>query len=231
MSERALASPFIMHSARDAAANGLVHIEEQVRSIEQAVVERPALAFDLARTLVESVCRTILAKRKVAYSEEDDLPKLFKIVSNHLPFLPPTASGDADVRKSLVQTLNGLSTAIQGICELRNQCGFAAHGSDKPRPAMETVQALMAAEAADTIVGFLHRVHLQDRSPPPSPRALYDANQAFNDSVDAMYGPIRIFEIEFRASEVLFQMEPESYRIYAAEYDKEDEGAATATRS
>lgn len=224
MAAPAPASPFVMHGARDALAAGLAHIEEQVRSIEQAVVENPALAFDLARTLVETVCRTILAERKVAYSEDDDLPRLFKTASNHLPFLPPTATGEAEVRKSLAQTLNGLTTAIQGICELRNQCGFASHGSDQPRPAMETVQALMAAEAADTIVGFLHRVHRQDRTPPPSPRASYEANQAFNDSVDETYGPIRIFEIELRASEVLFQMEPESYRIYAAEFDEEADG-------
>ena len=60
----------------------------------------------------------------------------------------------------------------------------------------------------------------------PSPRALYDENQAFNDSVDDTQGPIRILEIEFRASEVLFQMEPESYRIYAAEFDQEAGRAA-----
>jgi len=214
-----------MHGARDALAAGLAHIEEQVRSIEQAVAENPALAFDLARTLVETVCRTILAERKVAYSEEDDLPKLFKAASNQLPFLPPTASDEAGVRRSLARTLNGLSTAIQGICELRNQCGFASHGSDRPRPPMESVQALMAAEAADTIVGFLHRVHRQDRTAPAVARALYDDNSAFNDSVDGSFGPIRIFDIEFRASEVLFQMEPQSYRIYLAEFDEETEGA------
>lgn len=223
-----LASPFVMHGARDALAAGLAHIEEQVRSIEQAVVENPALVFDLARTLVETVCRTILSESKVSYSEDDDLPKLFKTASNHLPFLPLTASSEAATRESLKRTLTGLSTTIQGICELRSQCGFASHGSDKPRPAMESVQALMAAEAADTIVGFLHRVHRQDRTPRPSPRALYDENEAFNDSVDEAYGPIRILEIEFRASEVLLQMEPESYRIYAAEFDEEAERAAAA---
>lgn len=226
MATPAIASPFVMHGARDALATGLAHIEEQVRSIEQAVVENPALAFDLARTLVESVCRTILAERKVAYGEEDDLPKLFQSASNNLPFLPPTASGEAEVRKSLAQTLNGLSTAIQGICELRNRCGFASHGSDQPRPAMESVQALIGAQAADTIVGFLHRVRRQDRTPPPSPRALYEANQAFSDSADEAHGPIRIYDIELRASEVLFQMEPESYRIYAAEFYEEVEGTA-----
>jgi hypothetical protein len=91
---------------------------------------------------------------------------------------------------------------------------------------MESVQALMAAEAADTIVGFLHRVHRQERTLPPSPRALYDDNARFNDSVDESHGMIRIFDIELRPSEILFQMEPESYRIYLAEFAGETSSPA-----
>jgi len=216
-----ISSPFVMHGARDAIAGGLAHVEQQVKSIEQAVVENPGLAFDLAKTLVESVCRAVLSERAIAHTKDDDLPKLFKTATTHLPFLPPTASGEAETRESLRKTLGGLNTVMQGICELRNQCGFASHGSDKPRPAMESVQALLAAEAADTIVGFLHRVHRQDRTPPASPRALYDDNPDFNDSVDESHGMIRIYEVEFRPSEVLFQMEPESYRVYLAEFDSE----------
>src|SRR5207249_2667454 len=108
-----------------------------------------------------------------------------------------------------------------GICELRNHCGFASHGSGNPRPAMESVQALLAAEAADTIVGFIHRMHRQNRTPPPSPRALYEDNVEFNESVDESHGMIRIFDSEFRPSEVLFQLEPETYRVYLAEFDGE----------
>jgi len=216
-----LTAPFVMHGAREAIAAGLAPIEQQVKSIEQAVVEKPALAFDLAKTLVESVCRAVLGERAIAYNEDDDLPRLFKTVSQSLPFLPVTASGEPEVRKSLRQILNGLHTAIQGICELRNQCGFASHGSAKRRPAMESVQALLAAQAADTIVGFLYRVHRHDRTPQPSLRALYEANSAFNESVDDAHGTIRIFDVEFRPSEVLFQMEPETYRVYLAEFDAE----------
>jgi hypothetical protein len=90
---------------------------------------------------------------------------------------------------------------------------------------MESVQALLAAAAADAIVGFLHRVHRQDRTPPPSPRAIYDEHSAFNTYVDDAHGTIRIFEAEFRSSDVLFQMEPETYRVYLAEFDAEAEGA------
>jgi hypothetical protein len=224
----ALTSPFVMHGARDAMASGLSHIEEQVKGIEQAVAENPGLAFDLAKTLVETVCRAVLGERDIAYGEDDDLPRLFKKATRALPFLPTEASGEAEVRRSLEQTLNGLHTAIQGICELRNRCGFASHGSAEPRPPMEPVQAMLAAEAADTIVGFLHRVHRQDRTPAPSPRSLYDDNAAFNEAVDEAHGMIRIYDIEFRPSEVLFQMEPESYRVYLAEFDAEAEDAEVA---
>ncbi|MBD3368242.1 MAG: hypothetical protein GF405_08750 [Candidatus Eisenbacteria bacterium] len=221
-------SPFVMHGARDAVACGLGHIEQQVHALELAVAENPGLAFDLAKTLVESVCRAVLGERSIAFADADDLPKLFKTASRHLPLLPPSAPDASKTRKSLAQTLNGLSTAIQGVCELRNQCGFASHGAGFPRPTMESAQALLAAQAADTIVGFLHRVHCQDRTMPRSPFETFEGNQAFNDSVDETHGPIRILEIEFRASEVLFQMEPESYRIYASEFDDETNGAGGA---
>ena len=202
-------------------AGGLAHIEEQVKGIEQAVIENPGLAFDLAKTLVESTCRSVLGERSVAYAATDDLPKLFKSATQNLSFLPAAASDAADLRRSLNQTLNGLNTAIQGICELRNQCGFASHGAGEARPAMEEVQALLVAEAADAIVGFLHRVHRQDRTQLPLADPNFDDNSTFNDYVDEASGPVRIFEVEFRASEVLFRMEPETYRIYLAEYDSD----------
>jgi hypothetical protein len=218
-----LAGPFVMYGARDAVACGLAHIDEQVRGIEQAVVENPGLAFDLAKTLVESVCRAMLSDRNISFSETDDLPSLFRTVTTHLPFLPATASREAETRESLRRTLSGLNTAIQGICELRNQCGFASHGSGSPRPAMESVQALLAAQAADTIVGFLHRVHRQDRTLPSSTQSSYEDNSAFNSLVDEAHGTIRIFDVEFRPSEVLFQMEPETYRVYLTEFDEKAE--------
>ena len=221
-------APFSMHGARDAMASGLTHIEEQVEGIEQAVGENSGLAFDLAKTLIESTCRTVLRERSVPYAATDDLPKLFKSASQNLPFLPANTSNAGEVRKSLKQTLGGLSTAIQGMCELRNQCGFASHGSDEPRPVMEAVQALLVAEATDAIVGFLHRVHRRGRTPAPPTGPTFDNNVAFNDHVDESFGPFTVFGVSFRPSEVLFKMEPESYRIYLAEFDDNDSETTVA---
>jgi hypothetical protein len=188
------------------------------------VVEQPGLTFDLAKTLIESVCKTVLRERSIDFSEKDDLPHLFKQVTQCLPFLPTTASGESEVRQSLAQTLGGLRAATQGICELRNRCGFASHGSGEPRPAMEATQARLAAAAADVIVGFLCSVHRQDRTLPPSQSILYETNPRFNDYVDDACGAIRIFEAEFQPSEVLFEMEPETYHVYLAEFMTDVDG-------
>jgi len=67
-----------MHGAREAMAAGLSHIEEQVKGIERAVIENPGLAFDLAKTLIESTCRAVLIERALAPSDNDDLPRLFR---------------------------------------------------------------------------------------------------------------------------------------------------------
>jgi hypothetical protein len=212
--------PFVMHGAREAMAAGLAHIEQQVAALEQAIEENPGLAFDLAKTLVESTCRAVIDERAIPSTETDDLPKLFKTATQNLPFLPPSASGAAAVRRSLQQTLSGLNTAVQGICELRNQCGFASHGAGTARPVMEGVQALLAAEAADAIVGFLHRVHRQDRLPVPALSQEVIRHPAFDAALDAECGTFFVRDISISPSDALFALELETYRIYLAEFDK-----------
>ena len=67
-------SLFVMQGARDEVACGLVHIEQQDHARELAVAENPGLAFDLAKTLVESVCRAVLRERSIAYDEAVTCP-------------------------------------------------------------------------------------------------------------------------------------------------------------
>lgn len=219
---------FIMHGARAAVAGGMQHIEEQVKALEQAVVENTGLAFDLAKTLIESACKTIISERGGAFDKDDDLPKLFKSVCQTVPFLPVELAGDADARKSLLQTLNGLKVAVQGVCELRNSFGFASHGSEGPRPIMEGVQALLAAQAADAVIGFLYGVHSQELTRPRTTRFEYRANPEFNEWIDEQCEPVRILSLDpYRPSEVLFYVDQEAYRdtlaSYAAEEDQTEE--------
>jgi hypothetical protein len=220
---------FVMRGARTAMALGLGHVEEQVAALERAVVETPGLAFDLAKTLVESACRTILSERKQAYGADDDLPKLFRVVTTFLPLAPPSPSGNPGGQKSLKQTLNGLHTALQGICELRNDFGFASHGSDGPRPRMESIQAMLAAQAADAIVGFLHAAHKQNRADQKSMPLRFEEHADFNDFIDGAHASIQIFQLSFRASEVLFCVDLEAYRDALANFNTDEAGETDET--
>ena len=157
-------SSFVMKNARRAIEQGLHHIEQQVDAIERAVFDQSGLAFDLARTLVESTCRTILTDRGVTYGTRDDLSTLFRSISRTLPILPPEESQESDVRQSIVLTLQGLSNVVRGISDLRNKLGFASHGADRLRPIMEPMHALLSAQTADIIVGFLYYCHVGDRT-------------------------------------------------------------------
>ena len=205
---------FTMRGARYAIAQGIRHIEAQVDAIEASVSGNPGLAFDLAKAIVESTCRTILTARGVTWAEKDDLPQLFQKTINSLQVLPPHESQEADVGQCIRRTLGGLTTAIQGISELRNRLGFASHGSDSPRPSLETAHPILAAQTADTIIGFLYHVHIQERTIESGPAPDSD----FDEYVDAQHGTVSILGVVFPASEILFQIEPESYRALLAEF-------------
>ena len=213
---------FTMRGARKAVSQGLNHIEAQVEAIEDAVSSNPGYAFDLAKTLVESVCRTILTERGGSWAESDDLPRLFREVGNHLPVLPPHESRETGVRQSILQTVRGLQAAVQGIAELRNQLGFASHGSDRHRPTMGEAHAVMAAQAADTIVGFLYDVHVQDLAVSASVDSSLAPNPDFDEYLNDQYEIVSILEVNFLPSEILFQVDPELYRASLEEYLGQD---------
>lgn len=216
--------PFVMHGARAAVGGGMLHIEEQVKALELAVVQNTGLAFDLARTLVESTCKTIITERGSVFDKNDDLHKLFKTATLCVPFLPVASADDAGARKSLQQTLKGLNTALQGVCELRNTFGFASHGSDGPRPVMEQIQALLVAQAADAIIGFLYSVHRQDLSRPKTALLEYEDNPQFNEWLDEQCEAVCILLLPpYRPSDVLFNVDREAYRDLLMDFEVEDE--------
>ena len=88
---------------------------------------------------------------------------------------------------------------------------------------MEGAQALLAAQTADAIVGFLHRVHRQERALLPGALLEYEHNPEFNEYIDEAYEPVRIFELEYRPSEVLFSVDKEGYRDALAGFGAEDD--------
>ena len=127
------------------------------------------------------------------------------------------------------QALSGLQSAVQGICELRNHYSFASHGYETDRARMEQAQATLVAGAADVIIGFLYEMHAQSRAGNTSViQSLYDENEDCNNSIDDAHEICVVLAAEFWPSAVLFQMEPETYRLRLAEFRTENEESEAA---
>jgi hypothetical protein len=90
----------------------------------------PAGAITAARTLLETVCKHLLEDPEghAAYSPNDDLPKLYRMVSERLNIAPSQHSEDAFKR-----ILGSAASVVEGLGTLRNKIGDAhASGGRKP---------------------------------------------------------------------------------------------------
>ncbi len=87
---------------------------------------------------------------------------------------------------------------------------------------MEDAQAELAAQAADAIVGFLHRLHREDQGRPPIVRLEYGDNKDFNSYLDDENEHVRICDLTYQPSEVLFAVDQEAYRDLLAGYEAEE---------
>ncbi|WP_068670096.1 abortive infection family protein [Thermosulfurimonas dismutans] len=210
---------FVMYGAREASESGFTHIHEQIEALEDALNKaNPGLVFDLARTLLESVCKAILSERGIPYEEKWELPKLFKTSLDALQLVPNYVIREEQANESIRKLNGSLQTVVQSIVELRNTYGFASHGKGPDFQGLDKVHAFLVARAVDAIVHFLFTVHRFPFSEPEKPLE-YEDNSVFNEYVDEENGEyVRINVLgdilEYRPSEVLFYLDLRAYESY-----------------
>lgn len=109
----------------------------------------PEGAITSARTLLETVCKHILDETGGGYTDNDDLPALYRAVALKLNIAPSQHSEEAFKR-----ILGGATSVVEGLGSLRNKIGDA-HGKGKAaiRPAARHAQ--LAVNLAGTMATFL----------------------------------------------------------------------------
>ncbi len=114
---------------------------------------------------------------------------------------------------------------IQGLRELCDHEGAASHGKDAFAPSLGPAHAEMAARAADAVLRFLWSVHRDGLDAGTRHRVRYDELEDFNEWMDTVAhdGPIQIFEVEYRQSEVFFKLDPDAYRDALARFEEMEE--------
>ena len=130
-------------------ADGVLRVWD--KALKRAATD-PEGAITAARTLLESVCKHILddgggAER--VYGGADDLPKLYRMVSEKLNIAPSQHTEDVFKR-----VLGGCSSIVEGLGSLRNKVGDA-HGQGRRPVKVAPRHAHLAVNLAGTMATFL----------------------------------------------------------------------------
>lgn len=204
-----------------------LRIREQVEALEEAMPDRPGVVVSFCRTIIETTCKTILTDRKVAIDDTWEAPKL---VSEALKFLNlgPDGDGgvDARLRGGAESLIRGLNQVVQGVVEIRNAHGSAAHGADAYSPLLDSRYAEILARATDAVVGLLFKTHLTSAKRDPLERFRYGDHSDFDEFVDNVFGPFEVLEVELTASEALFRTDFLAYRAALIQFKQDQEAEA-----
>jgi hypothetical protein len=136
------------------------YVSQQVTRMEGAVDEDPDTAIGTAKEFVESVCKTILDERGVAYGKTDDVPTLVRKAAQTLQLTPDDIEATARAAETIKRMLMNMATLVQGSAELRNAYG-TGHGKSKAQAhqRLEPRHARLAVGAAATLATFLYETH------------------------------------------------------------------------
>lgn len=134
------------------------YIAQQITRMEAAVVNDPALAIGTAKELIETVCKTILEARGVAFSKTAELPELVKTTAKTLDLTPDDVPDKAKAADIIKRLLSNLGSITQGVAELRNQHG-TGHGKEAGTKGLGSRHAKLAVGAASTIAVFFIETH------------------------------------------------------------------------
>ena len=98
------------------------------------------------------------------------------------------------------------------------------HGRDVFSTRLDLRQATLAAQAADTIVSFLYRIHRDALGRSPGARVYYEDHADFNEVFDNYNELIRLGELELLPSQVLFHVDLQAYKTALNEFIAERDG-------
>jgi hypothetical protein len=196
-----------------------LRIREQVEALEEAMPDRPGVVVSFCRTIIETTCKTILTDRGVAVDAAWEAPRLVSESMRYLNLAPREDGGvDARLRSGAESLVRGLNQIVQGIAEIRNAHGSAAHGADAYSPLLDSRYAEILARATDAVVGLLFKTHLLSARLDPLSRFRYGDHADFDEALDNDYGPFVVLDVPLIASEALFRTDFEAYRAALVQF-------------
>jgi len=129
-------------------------MQKEIERLEQSMERDPALAIGTAKDLVESCCKSILAKRGIESPKGADLGDLTKLLAKELKLVPDDISQQAKGAENIKQILRNLTSLTHNLAQLRGLYG-SGHGRDGKHRGLEARHARLAVASAVAFIDFV----------------------------------------------------------------------------
>lgn len=175
--------------------------------VEENKISNPNASLDGAKSILESISKTILADKNIEFKSDETIGNLVKQVFSSLPVFTKLSTVETEKSKAI---LNAFATISNSIGTFRNEHGCFAHGQDLQSQKFNRYLLDLAISSSDLLASFLitsHAEDLKDRS-----RIYYEECDLFNRYIDEISEePITIANVIITPSKALFTDE-EAYR-------------------
>lgn len=175
--------------------------------VEENQISNPNASLDGAKSILESISKTILADKNIEFKKDDSVWFLVKQAFSSLPVFSKLSTEDINKTRSLLGSFENIAKVIG---EFRNIHGFFSHGQDLQCEKFDRYLLDLAISSSDLLASFLvisHAEDLKDRS-----RVYYEEHDIFNRYIDEINEEsITIANIIISPSKALFTDE-EAYK-------------------
>ena len=156
--------------------NGLV---SYIVLVEENRETNPNASLDGAKSILESISKTILEDKAISYPPGSNIGYLIRKAFESLPVFSKLLERDLDSAKSILGSFENITRVIGGF---RNGHGFFSHGQDIQSEKFDRYLVELTISSSDLLASFLvvsHAEDLKDRS-----RVYYEENNEFNRYID-----------------------------------------------
>lgn len=120
------------------------YLNAHILTIENTIETNPDLCIEVCKSMIESLCKTILTNRAVAYNADWQFQTLVKLT------LENVFTGELH-KTDKIELIRRIASVVQKLGEMRNCSGFASHGQDKQHIPFDKTTALLTYKTTDVI--------------------------------------------------------------------------------
>jgi hypothetical protein len=198
-------------------------LQSYISLVEENRYTNQNASLDWAKSILESISKTILEDKWIEYKWDESIWNLVKKAFSKLPVFQRLSTIEWE---QATKILNAFATISNAIWTFRNESWFFAHWQDLESKKFDTYLLELAISSSDLLSSFLIVCHWEDLN--DRTRVYYEEYEVFNKWMDDNEEWVEVRWVPCSPSFTLFNSDIEAYKTAWIEFNADPEALTTA---